>query len=574
MQSLRHRWRLALPAAAGAAAVATMLACTVPAQAASPGSDGVALPGSYGVANYTGLTTAQRANLLSIARQTWNFYNLDIDAATGLPMDNITFAGGSATPTAVGQYANPEDFAVYLWAVTSARDLGLISDGQAANRIRSVLTAVSHLANYNGLLYAWYDTTNGNILTNPGQGDCTPGGTPALTNCFFVPGEGNAWWASALIIVREAFPQLAGLANKLLQPMNLGLFYDNGPETACNVNPATPGDQATGQQFFGYYVGVPQAQQPTGTNGAFYSDPRILAYIGMGLPAQPGSAPNGTDHQIPGNVWWKSWRILPPPSPAPGCAATDPDFSWQGGWSRMTGSWQTYTDPQTGQQFQVWEAAYNYDGIKYIPTWGGGMFEALMPDLIVPETSWSTRGFGLADQRTVQLQIQYATGYLGYPVWGLSASSTADDTGNYDTYGVEGVGLPGKVASLPYYGTDPTASSPNLLLDQCGPCESEDVVTPYASFLALDVAPQQAYANIQKLRSLYPGLYAADGFFDAVNPTTGSVGHRILDLDDSMIMAALDNALNNRAIQRDFARDPVSQVVHTYLELEHDNALE
>jgi hypothetical protein len=35
-----------------------------------------------------------------------------------------------------------------------------------------------------------------------------------------------------------------------------------------------------------------------------------------------------------------------------------------------------------------------------------------------------------------------------------------------------------------------------------------------------------------------------------------------------MIMAALDNALSNRALQRDFANDPVSSAAHTYLELE------
>jgi hypothetical protein len=93
-------------------------------------------------------------------------------------------------------------------------------------------------------------------------------------------------------------------------------------------------------------------------------------------------------------------------------------------------------------------------------------------------------------------------------------------------------------------------------------------VTPHASFLALDVAPGDAYANIQALRSPYPGLYGADGFFDAVNPTTGAVGHRILVLDQSMIMAALDNTLNNRAIQRDFATDPVSWAAQTYLGLE------
>ena len=91
-------------------------------------------------------------------------------------------------------------------------------------------------------------------------------------------------------------------------------------------------------------------------------------------------------------------------------------------------------------------------------------------------------------------------------------------------------------------------------------------VTPHASFLALDVLPQQAYANIQALRTLYPGIYDANGgFFDAVNPTTGAVGHRRLVLDQSMIMAALDNALNHDAMQQHFASDPVSWAARLYL---------
>jgi Putative glucoamylase len=99
-------------------------------------------------------------------------------------------------------------------------------------------------------------------------------------------------------------------------------------------------------------------------------------------------------------------------------------------------------------------------------------------------------------------------------------------------------------------------------------CATEDVVTPHAAFLALDPAPEQAYANIQALRSRYPGVYGADGFFDALNPVTGAVGHRYLVLDQSMIMAALDNALANRALQRYFAADPVAWAAHTYLGLE------
>jgi hypothetical protein len=128
-------------------------------------------------------------------------------------------------------------------------------------------------------------------------------------------------------------------------------------------------------------------------------------------------------------------------------------------------------------------------------------------------------------------------------------------------YGVEGL-------AFPYYGTGATVADPNEGLSQCHGCATENVVTPYASFIALDAVPQQAYANIQALRRLYPGLYGVDGFFDAVDPVSGGVGHRYLVLDESMIMASLDNALENRAIQRDFASDPVSWAAHTYLELE------
>jgi len=82
-------------------------------------------------------------------------------------------------------------------------------------------------------------------------------------------------------------------------------------------------------------------------------------------------------------------------------------------------------------------------------------------------------------------------------------------------------------------------------------------------------APAAAYADIQALRTHFPGVYGANGFFDAVNPTTGAVGHRILVLDQSMIMASLDNALRDRAIQRDFAHDPVSWAARTYLGAEN-----
>jgi hypothetical protein len=543
----RSRSWLAVAAAAVATLVISLLSTT---QQASAGSTV-----GYPVARFDALTQAQRANLLAVARDTWNFYTADIDQATNLPMDNITYAGGSTTPTTFGQYTSAADIGVYLWAVVSARDLGIISNQEAIARIRATLTEVSQLKRYDGFLYQWYDTTNGDVLSNPGDADCAANAAPAFNNCSFVSNVDNGWYASGLIVVREAIPQLRGLADSLIAPMNFGIFYDNRAETECNTNPAIPGNQPTGQMYGGYYVGLPPTQGDNYTNyyhnGAFYSDPRISAYMGMGL------------HQMPGNVWWRSWRILPPKAPFAACQSTDPDFSWQGQWP-MGGYWQTYTDPQSGQKFDVWEGHYTYPGthLTFIPTYSGGMFEALMPNIVIPETSWGTHSFGLADLRTAEVQIKYATQELHYPVWGMSPSSTPDDTGNYGGYGVEGL-------AFPYYGTGADASHPNEGLSQCHGCATENVVTPYASFIALDVVPQQAYANIQTLRRLYPGIYGVGGFFDAVDPTTGAIGHRYLVLDQSMIMASLDNALNNRAIQRDFARDPVSWAAHTYLELEH-----
>jgi hypothetical protein len=253
-------------------------------------------------------------------------------------------------------------------------------------------------------------------------------------------------------------------------------------------------------------------------------------------------------HQMPGDVWWRTWRVLPPKR-----CSTDPDFSWQGQWPPQ-GHWQNYTDPQSGKVFPVWEGHYTYPGtnLRFIPTFGGGMFEGLMANEVVPETTWGPRSFGLADVRTALVQIKYATQKLGYPVWGMSPSSTPDDTGGYATYGVEGQKFP---------------AGDQLAL--CTTCASESTVTPHASFLALQVVPQKAYANIMKLRALYPDIYTSDGgFYDAVDPTTGSVGHRRLVLDQSMIMAALDNALNHGAIQKYFARDPQSWAAKTYLSIE------
>jgi hypothetical protein len=520
--------------------IVSALAALVAAALLSPGATAQAAgPGQGGGE----LTAGQRSALAGIARDTWRFYDADVDPGTHLPLDNLGPDGKRGT------YTSAANIGVYLWAVVAAHDLGLVDRARARGLVQATLTEVGRLRRDHGFLYQWYDTTTGGVIRNPNDIACAAETAPAFDNCFFISNVDNGWYASGLVVVRSALPELRGLVDGLVAPMDFGLFYDGRAQTGCNVNPAIAGSQPTGQMFGGYYVGLPVDQglnwQHYYHNGALYSDPRISAYVGMGL------------RQMPGDVWWRSWRTLPPKQ-----CPTDPDFSWQGQWP-TAGHWQRYADPRSGRSFNVWEGHYTYPGtdLTFVPTFAGGAFEAEMANQVVPETTWGPRSFGLSDLRNVQVQIRYAREQLHLPVWGLSPSSTADDTGGYGGFGVEGL-------RFPYVGLGADAAHPSLGLSQCHGCATEDTVTPHASFLALDVLPQQAFANIQALRSRYPGVYGPYGFFDAVNPTTGAIGHRDLVLDQSMIMAALDNALEDRAMQRHFARDPVSFAAHLYLSSE------
>src|ERR1041385_5280594 len=253
--------------------------------------------------------------------------------------------------------------------------------------------------------------------------------------------------------------------------------------------------------------------------GLLNTETRIAAYVGIGTG------------RMPGDVWWRTWRTLPP------------DFTWQA--QPPQGPTVTIADPRSGKRFSVVEGHYTTAGVDFVPSWGGSTFEGLMPLLVVPETAWGPRGFGLNDARYVQAQIAYVRQALGWPVWGLSPASTPDDTGNYLAYGAHG--LASNATCCPY---------------------DETAVTPHASFLALQVAPAAAFANIEALRARFPGVYGPFGFFDSVSPATGQVGHRYLVLDQSMIMAALGAGLDGGLRER-FAGDPGIQAARPYLAAEH-----
>ncbi|ART79182.1 cellobiose phosphorylase [Oceanisphaera avium] len=180
-------------------------------------------------------------------------------------------------------------------------------------------------------------------------------------------------------------------------------------------------------------------------------------------------------------------------------------------------------------------------------SWNGSMFEYLMPTLLLP--SDGHRLLGQSERSAVNLQRQYGA-KLGLP-WGISESAfaTRNDAQDYQyqAFGVPALGLK--------YGL-----------------EQDYVVAPYASGLALSVAPQAACANLRHLEQL--GLRGRYGFFEAADftPQRQSANNRLTIVrsymahHQGMMSAAIGNALNNNIMVRRLSQHPKMRATELLLQ--------
>jgi hypothetical protein len=170
----------------------------------------------------------------------------------------------------------------------------------------------------------------------------------------------------------------------------------------------------------------------------------------------------------------------------------------------------------------------------------------------------------------VQAQIEHGLEEADYGYWGFSPSNNPD--GGYREYGVDPIGLEPNG-----YASDQERTLVDYGFEGCRPPQPEPtdygrgVVTPHASFLALEYAPQEALANLANLRADFDA-YGPGGFYDAIDVVTGKVSRYYLALDQGMIMAALGNALLNDRMVRYFVRGEVKQALKPLLGIEEFNA--
>ena len=256
------------------------------------------------------------------------------------------------------------------------------------------------------------------------------------------------------------------------------------------------------------------------------SESRIVDYIGIGR------------RQLPDKAYYGRWRTFPDTC----------DYSFEE--TKPAGVWRSYFG------VDVFEGAYEYNDTRLVPSWGGSMFEALMPALFVPEESWARDSWGENHPLTVAAQVFHGMHGGRLRVWGFSPADNPD--GGYAVWGVDGAGMdPGGMPSnvdrtLVDHGFPGCPDRPGVP-DPPPSAYTNGVVTPHAAFLALRYAPHETKANLRRLARDFPGLYGRWGFRDSVNVQTWRVSDAYLSLDQGMIMAALGNALGHDVLRRAFA---------------------
>ena len=303
----------------------------------------------------------------------------------------------------------------------------------------------------------------------------------------------SAWLTAGLIVVRNAFPVLAVRCTRLITQSNYRLFLDPLYDV----------------MFQGYHVNL--ATPAAYHYGLLYTEARLGSLLAIGKG------------DVPADHWFKLYRTLP----------NTLEYAWQSQPPINRISKHARDQPYFG-------GYYEWRGLQFVPSWGGSMFEALMPSLVLDELRYAPASLGLNNRRHAVIQRRYALEELGYPVWGLSPSASPA-TGAYGEYGAKPLGARG-------YGAG--------------------AVTPHAAALALSVMSEAATADLRQLAQRYP-MYGDFGFYDSVDPVSGRVAYQYLYLGQAMLFIAAVNHLSNRAVNQLFDADPIIQRIVPLLRVEH-----
>lgn len=310
----------------------------------------------------------------------------------------------------------------------------------------------------------------------------------------YISSVDNGWLAAGLICLRNSFDRsFYSKAAEILAEMNFNKLYNN----------------SLGQLTLGYYTD--KGQHSNYHYGLLNTESRIASLIGIGKG------------DIPKEHWFKMHRTFPP------------DWDWQkqvpkGKVKRLYG-------------IDFFGGVYEYNNKRFVPSWGGSMFETLMPVIVLDEEKLAPNSLGNNDEIITRLHIKYCKD-KGLKYWGFSPCSIPDSEGGYKEFGIPILGAKGYTP--------------------------DNIVTPHAIILALlAIDERTVLENLKKIILDFPDVYGEYGLYDSINIETGNVTKKYLALDQGMILITLCNYLNKKSIQKRFEDDEIIQNIKELIAVEN-----
>lgn len=537
----------------------------------------------------------QRRFLRALSRRIWAFFETYVgEEDNWLPPDNVQ----EVPTTVVAHRTSPTNIGLSLLSTLTAYDFGFISAGRLLDRVAKTVHTMQGMARYRGHLYNWYDTVTLQPLT-PHYVSSVDSGNLAAHLLTLRPGllallDEPLFHArmldglrDTLTLMRDALPEgqsnaaIASLRHLLrdnvqappesldravmhlvdlqmrIEALQSIVSHETAPEVSFWYQRLREQLADVRQELdlvSAWAAGMPDRGEIPSLRQVLLANPSTLE----GLP----STPKGRRDEILrltaaiSELATMDFRFLFEPRKKLLSIGYNVDerrldascYDLLASEARLA-SYLAIAQGQLPQDswFALGRLLTTAGGKPVLLSWSGSMFEYLMPMLVMP--TYEGTLLGQTCRTAVQRQIEYGQ-QNGVP-WGVSESgyNTVDVHLNYQyrAFGVPGLGLKRGLG--------------------------EDVViAPYASVMALMVAPADAYANLERLTS--EGRQGRFGFYEAIDYTPARVPHGQTSVVVSSFMAhhqgmsllSLAYLLLDRPMQKRFDNDPQFRAVALLLQ--------
>jgi cyclic beta-1,2-glucan synthetase len=459
----------------------------------------------------------ERERLRRTARKTWRYFETFVTETDGwLPPDNYQ----EADEPRLARRTSPTNIGMALLSTLAAHDLGYLTTGALITRLDRTLTTLEGLERHRGHFLNWYDTAtlaplhpryistvdSGNlaaalmalgqgleaIVANPQtlmqrlDGVIDAGDLLALTSSSIAPGDSDR---ETLARLNRQARDIVAEAHRAMESGEIAALEALAEELARAAAPIANDETSPGSAAdAGFWANAVTAAVTALNAGSSGESSTALHRLARRASVLAAGMRFGFLYDRRRRIFSIGYRLADVQGPG----RLDASFYDLLASEARLASFVAIANGDVPQHhwFHLGRLVTSVDGRATLMSWGGTMFEYLMPQLLLRAYPGT-----LLDQScraSVRRQIEY--GRERNVPWGISESaySFTDLAGNYQykAFGVPGLGFKRGLAD-------------------------ELVVSPYATALAALVDPAAAASNLARLAQ--KGLDGRFGFYEAID---------------------------------------------------------